>query len=653
MINVTMKAFELDDEDTLENCLVELKGVSSAEPKFFVLKFNELCTNFEKIMSKKDYEKKTIRILPVELISMIIVRLKTVFQNKMVIVKRVVELFYQVMIDINEEVDDEWLNPEDGTRIEEEEFSTDPAHVCSKVIDNFIRELGASKMLPIVKSLISIRSNVAETQDWRITHANLMIIALLGEYIDNIYEVEPWAQQAIKNYYDEHPKVRYAAYHVIGQMSTDLQPAFQTHFKEHLLNTMVQSLDDKFPRLQAHAAASLTNFLEGCTDDIVENHIETLAKKLLEIIHNGNTMCKENAVTCLATVAEASEGLFEPYFEDTIKHLSPYLMESADLKYYQFKGQLIESIVIICVSVGIDVFRPNANELVNILLQIQNSIFDETGVTRTNTTVGKSSEHHILQSYLLTAWEKLCYLMADEFIPYLDQIVPTLLKIASLNPEFKTSEEENLIENENDGINIVSSEIDEKTSALEMIESFVTELKSGFAAYVEPASQIILPMLSFKQSETIRSSAARCMQGLMTSVIEGCPEDRELQIRVAEKYLDELWNANRVENETEILGYQCHAIRDIIKEMKTPFMTEEVVNTMCKRCIEMINNSDKRKLINDDYTKENLQNQGDNIDHQDVELMEIENENENEFQIAISEIFGALFKTHKESCGAL
>ena len=103
-----------------------------------------------------------------------------------------------------------------------------------------------------------------------------MIIALLGEYIDNIHDAEPFANQAIKHYYHDHPKVRYAAYHVIGQMSTDLQPAFQVHFQEHLMHTMIQSLDDAFPRLQAHAAASLTNFLEGCTDDIVENHIETL-----------------------------------------------------------------------------------------------------------------------------------------------------------------------------------------------------------------------------------------------------------------------------------------------------------------------------------------------------------------------------------------
>jgi hypothetical protein len=338
-----------------------------------------------------------------------------------------------------------------------------------------------------------------------------------------------------------------------------------------------------------------------------------------------------------------------------MKELSPFLLEKAELKYYQFKGQLIESIVIISVSVGYDTFKPYADELVNVLLQIQNSIFDETGVNQTNLTIDKSSEHHVLQSYLLTAWEKLCYLLNNDFCKYLDAIVPTLLKVASLNPEYKTSEKENLIDKVGDeeNTNLVTSESDEKNSALQMIEAFVNELKSGFAEYVEPASQIILPMLAFKHSDAIRSSAAKCMKGLMVCIIEGCPKDKDLQIRVAEKYLDELWKATRTENETEILGAQIQAIRDIIKEMDVSFMSEEVVNTMCKKCIGMIQSSDKRKLINDDYTNENVKNQGENVDHEDVELMEIENQNEDEFQIAISEIFGTLFKTHKQYCSAL
>jgi hypothetical protein len=239
-----------------------------------------------------------------------------------------------------------------------------------------------------------------------------------------------------------------------------------------------------------------------------------------------------------------------------MKELSPYLQQDLGLKYYQFKGQLIESIVIISVSVGSDTFKPHADDLITLLMSIQNSIFNETGVTESNTTLNKSSEHHVLQSYLLTAWEKLSYLMGVEFKPYLSQIIPSLLKVASLNPEFKTSENNSLITTDEEGGNFVTSETEEKKSAIEMIESFVNELKEHFAEYVEPITHIILPMLTYKHSDHIRTSSVKCIKGLMESIVGGCPDNRDLQVQVAEKYIETIWEATKVEEETETLGMQ-------------------------------------------------------------------------------------------------
>lgn len=158
MIRVTMNAFDRGDEDSLEQCLIELKQVCDTEPKFFQSKFTELCENFQKIMAYKDYEKKTIRIMPVEFISTIVVRLKSAFAKKTKTIAKVVELIYGLMIDIDEDVDEEWLNPQDGCKIEEEEFSVNPAHVGGKCIDSLIRELGQELMMPIVQQVMSSNS---------------------------------------------------------------------------------------------------------------------------------------------------------------------------------------------------------------------------------------------------------------------------------------------------------------------------------------------------------------------------------------------------------------------------------------------------------------------------------------------------------------
>lgn len=247
-------------------------------------------------MSKKDYEKKSIRIMPLETISRIIIRLKTMFKKNSEVVKKVIEAIYKIMCELDdvdyeymdpttgsidhaklEEVYREWLFPEEGYKIEEEEFSLDPVHVGSKCIDSFIREIGKTKVMPTVKQVITKGLKYETT--WKEKHASLMIMAMLGEYIENIFDSEELVNAAINLFTHEHPKVRYAAYHAIGQISTDLQPAFQAHFHEALLQKLILGLDDKYPRLQAHMCASLTNFLEGATDDIVEDHIEVMCVK--------------------------------------------------------------------------------------------------------------------------------------------------------------------------------------------------------------------------------------------------------------------------------------------------------------------------------------------------------------------------------------
>lgn len=90
---------------------------------------------------------------------------------------------------------------------------------------------------------------------------------------------------------------------------------FQETFHESVLPALAQSLNDPVPRVQAHAAAALTNFFEGCSEEIVVNYIQAIMPKLCELIQNGISIIKENAVTALASLAEAAKENFGPHFE--------------------------------------------------------------------------------------------------------------------------------------------------------------------------------------------------------------------------------------------------------------------------------------------------------------------------------------------------
>lgn len=64
----------------------------------------------------------------------------------------------------------------------------------------------------------------------------------------------------------------------------------------------------------------------------------------------------------------------------------------------------------------------------------------------------------------------------------------------------------------------------------------------------------------------------------MVCKVEGEPENRVSHIEYATRLLDAVWQAVKQEKETETKGAQLHAIRDVIKELKTPFLHPDIIN---------------------------------------------------------------------------
>jgi hypothetical protein len=100
---------------------------------------------------------------------------------------------------------------------------------------------------------------------------------------------------------------------------------FQENFHESVLPALIQMLIDPVPRVQAHACAALTNFFEGTTEEVASQYIQAALPKLSELIQTGITIIKENAVTALASLAEAAKNNFDPYFDQCIVFLCGFL----------------------------------------------------------------------------------------------------------------------------------------------------------------------------------------------------------------------------------------------------------------------------------------------------------------------------------------
>lgn len=76
---------------------------------------------------------------------------------------------------------------------------------------------------------------------------------------------------------------------------------------------------------QAHAAAAVVNFSEGCESDIMAPHLDALIAKLLTLLQQGKKIVQEGALTALASVADCSQEQFVRYYDAVMPLLSQIL----------------------------------------------------------------------------------------------------------------------------------------------------------------------------------------------------------------------------------------------------------------------------------------------------------------------------------------
>jgi len=106
-----------------------------------------------------------------------------------------------------------------------------------------------------------------------------------------------------------------------------------------------------------------------------------------------------------------------------------------------------------------------------------------------------------------------------------------------------------------------------------MLAVFIDELGGGFADYVEPTSRLLLQLISYEANDSIRNSVAGALPGLIKCVKDSPVKNQDLLVNMGKTYLDALWKAVQNETETDTMICQVQAIKEVIDEIGTPFLT--------------------------------------------------------------------------------
>lgn len=528
-----------------------------------------------------------------------------------------------------------------------------------QIVDRIIVGLGHELALPVLSNLFV---EMMQMDDWRYRFSALMALSQVGEYIEEITELDPIVKFVMNFTQNEHPKVRYAALHAIGQMADSKVGEFQERYLDTVTPVVVQMLNDSIPRVVSHALAAIINLFQKESEENGVKYVEAMLEPLLTLIQNGISLVRESALGALSTVIAACDKGFTPYWEKTTGIVFDILKNATKKEYKQLRAQAIECITVTGLCVGKEEFMKVAHQVIEVMADIQQNHVADVDPQK---------------SYLLLGWEKVCSIMGEDFFPYAKQILPPVLDLIhviiqdEIKNEKDTEEKEekevmSLLAPANKGkdtrslfYKVNTSESEDAEISIGLIKVFVGQMKDHYLPYLEKTSEMLTFLIDKSQNEDLRIAASECLAGLVIAIKESKVENREEIVRkITQDYLEKLWKSLR--DEYDMAEDMARIIQSMSKIVVAGgrVMGEQEIAQFNDNILKVLKDSDTRKGINyfllDQQNEDKAQpaaaedDDEDGYDSEEVEYLEEENQREEKLHCAIADLIGAMFITYKE-----
>ena len=636
--------------------MANLTNMIELETKTFKQHFVSVIDFLRMVAMNQQIETNSLKENALEMIVVLVEKHPKLSGKQQELIQGVFQAIFTYMFTCVEDPDEEWLRPPEGKstcinerimfegflqtkeEVDSREFSI---KYCTDLFNRLIAALGQRQTLPVLSAMVQ---EMVTNNNWRHNFSALMALSQVGEHVGDINEIDPIVAFTLNFFKDEHPKVRHAALHCMGQLADDGRPHFQERYNSTVVPALINAFNDEIPRVLAHALAALTNFLEGCSKKGVEGSIAGILEPCLNFIDTGISLVKENAIATIAALAEASRQDFTPYWQKTAEIIFTVLKNINQREYKQLRAQAIECLTLIGDAVGRQEFKKAADEIIRVMIGIQQNHMEESDPQKL---------------YLLAGWQRLSSLFKQDFTPYLSEILPSLFalievtiqryesKQSSAQPDDEVYEAENTLGENPSGRSIHNtintSESEEVVLAVKMISTFLQESGKGFLPFIDKAIEICTFLLAKSLNDNIRIAVAKALPGIINVLhaAEG-PDKAYLIASTANLYLNLLWKLYSNELETGNLMTYVSSMKDVIKTAGR-YMEEPQLAVLVDNIVSALKESDSRKTSN----REELEDDQD-IDEDQIAYLQEDSEKEDELHCVLAELIGVVFQTHKE-----
>lgn len=566
VLNILPPIKESQDSDDLQKAFIALVDLAEIAPKMFKPLFHNLVAFSISVIQDKELTDQA-RQNALELMATFADYSPAMCRKDPSYTNDMITQCLSLMTDIGIDDDDaeEW-NASDDMDPDESDLNHVAGEQC---MDRLANKLGGQTILaPTFNWLPRMMTSRA----WRDRHAALMAISAISEGCRElmVIELNKVLELVVPALIDPHPRVRWAGCNALGQMSTDFAGTMQEKYHQIVVPAIIPVLESPEPRVQAHAAAALVNFCEEAEKSILEPYLDSLLTHLFQLLQSPKRYVQEQALSTIATIADSAEAAFSKYYDTLMPLLFSVLQQENTKELRLLRAKAMECATLIALAVGKERLGNDALTLVQLLATIQNSITDNDDPQA---------------QYLMHCWGRMCRVLGKDFLPFLPNVMPPLLELASAKADIQLLDDEEQVEQvqQEEGwelvplkgkvIGIKTSTLDDKHMAIELLVVYAQVLEGAFAPFVaDIMEKIVLPGLAFFFHDPVRVVSAKCVPQLLNSYKKayGNPSNE----------LAALWNGT-IEKLLEVLSAEPAV--DTLAEMYQSFY--ESVEVMGKGCL--------------------------------------------------------------------
>jgi importin-5 len=539
--------------------------------------------------------------------------------------------------------------------------------VGSEALERLVNAIGAKKSLPTCFALI--HEYASRGDSWLHRHAALVGLCQILEVLAP-RELDEIVRHLLAQCHDPHPRVCCTAIDVIGQLAMDQAPHFQEQYHAQALGVLLYYLQQREqPRLQAHAATALRQFIDMCSPELLAPYLENLLQQLFAVLQlpQAAHVVREQTLTALSSAATVAGASFAQYYSAVMPTLQQLLVQclaessggSSSSGAFTLGGITLECISLIGVAVGRDLFGRDAVEIMKLMAQMQQTphIVENEGI----------------RTYLLQAWARFCKCLGKEFASYLPVVMPTLLQAASQQAEFEVdplsfesdSDTASDTSSEHDDVQIAqvndktmsirTSVLEEKATACQLLAGMVLDLEEAFFPYAEQVTQVLAPLMTECVHSDIRAASIAAMPALVRCVAQATQMGDNVNSEASKQMLDfamgRLVHALPSEPDLELVVSIMQSLKLCVDHAQSSHAAVRLNDAQLREVVHalllVLGDSFQRRAVS--RAERAVSDEGDEYEDEEEETSGQEDDLEPELQFLMADCIGHLAKTHGES----